>query len=313
MIPNGSGFGDPMDRHYDGDREHWSVDFTAVVSGFLTVAGPITGFEGLAQTADVVDNFLRYVLHHDVCPEYSQDIRKAIDVCEAARDEWPLLASFSSVLPGTFNLALAHAFGVYEANDWPFAEAMDAKAKDEAQMIWLTILALSGQKDLCDLAFTNRHLCRVSREVQCDLEVTAINRLSRDEKEEAKTARIGDTVLAPVGRVDLEPTTIQDGWVYPVRAQHPPGWKTSVFFEEPILDHLRVGNKMSVTLCEVQLDGSSKTPAFAFVKTVHDILPTFYTFLPQQLMRHFKAPKEMDWQAPDADEDQQAPDAKEDE
>ncbi|KAK3989080.1 hypothetical protein QBC44DRAFT_308905 [Cladorrhinum sp. PSN332] len=41
----------------------------------------------VAMAADVVGNFLRYNLQHDVCPEYAEGIDNALQVCDKAVEE----------------------------------------------------------------------------------------------------------------------------------------------------------------------------------------------------------------------------------
>ncbi|KAJ6779715.1 hypothetical protein PWT90_10408 [Aphanocladium album] len=108
-------------RFYDGNARHWAVDFAGIAAGFLSVSiVPLTGVEPTptGRAIDLVENFLRYVLQHDVCPEHAEDVRAALAVCARARDEWPRLRRFKSLLPGRFNLAAAQTFGVHDEADW---------------------------------------------------------------------------------------------------------------------------------------------------------------------------------------------------
>ncbi|KAK0621846.1 hypothetical protein B0T17DRAFT_305690 [Bombardia bombarda] len=52
--------------------EHWDVDFADYGIGVA-----------------MVSNFLKYVDRHDVCPEYTEDVRKAQKLCEQALEEIP--------------------------------------------------------------------------------------------------------------------------------------------------------------------------------------------------------------------------------
>ncbi|KAF4123001.1 Argonaute siRNA chaperone (ARC) complex subunit Arb1 [Geosmithia morbida] len=314
IIPNRSSSGDRTDRFYDGDRENWSVDFAAVTAGFLTVVGPVTGFRGIHTAVSVVDNFLRYVLHHDVCPEFAHDVRKAIAVCEEARQEWPLLAAMSSALPGSFNLAAACSFGVNEIGDWsiqsPEPSFMSGDKREEAEFTWLAILALSNEPELYDRAFDARPKYHITEQMDCTVEITSIRRPHSEIEGKFKDASINGEPLKPLGKIVVKPAHIEDGWAYHVRTKLPHNWAKTLFFEQPVLDNLRVGNKMTVTLCDVKLPGDG--PPLTFVKTIHDIVPTFYTFLPQQLMRHFKPPKEIEKQVQDDQEEEKGQGDKED-
>lgn len=55
---------------------------------------------GLA--ADTILNFLKYVRHHDVCPEYTENITQAMMICNQALVELPRVGAAGRVIPGDF-------------------------------------------------------------------------------------------------------------------------------------------------------------------------------------------------------------------
>ena len=59
----------------------------------------------------VIRNFLNYLLHHDVCPEYMDQIHAARRVCDLADKELPMTISAKFRLPGDFNLSCSELFG----------------------------------------------------------------------------------------------------------------------------------------------------------------------------------------------------------
>lgn len=59
----------------------------------------------------VLRNFLNYLLHHDVCPEYKDQINAARRTCDLAEVQLPLIREASSLIPGAFNRACSTIFG----------------------------------------------------------------------------------------------------------------------------------------------------------------------------------------------------------
>lgn len=56
-------------------------------------------------------NFLNYILHHDVCPEYRDDIDRARTLCHQATSELWKVRLAHKFLPGDFNIACSTLFG----------------------------------------------------------------------------------------------------------------------------------------------------------------------------------------------------------
>lgn len=59
----------------------------------------------------IIRNFLNYILHHDVCPEYNDQIQAARRVCDQADRELWDIAQADDLLPGDFHRACAEIFG----------------------------------------------------------------------------------------------------------------------------------------------------------------------------------------------------------
>jgi hypothetical protein len=60
---------------------------------------------------NVIRNFLNYVLQHEVCPEYVEDVMAARRVCGLAEEELWAISQLGRILPGDFNVALSTLFG----------------------------------------------------------------------------------------------------------------------------------------------------------------------------------------------------------
>ena len=59
----------------------------------------------------VIRNFLNYLLHHDVCPEYASQIQAARKTCDRAERELCCIARSAAMIPGDFNIACSTLFG----------------------------------------------------------------------------------------------------------------------------------------------------------------------------------------------------------
>lgn len=283
---------DNEEQFYTGDRETWSVDFTGIAAGFFSSMGPITGFEPepTEMAIGVVENFLRYVLHHDVCPEYDADVKKALKVCEDAREEIPMLLRFQAALPGQFNLAAAKMFGVHGEHDWSFHGFAETGSDPKLNII--ASLALMEEPEMFARISQGDH--RVVRQFECTVEVTEIQRpdaeiLRRFESFELINADGTPTpALSPIGKAKFKPAVIEDAWEDPVTT---PKCRLTLFLDDDILANMKLGMKISLTVCELDF-------GLRFVKTVHEVVPTYFTFLPQQLMRYFRSPRDEERPAP---------------
>ncbi|KAG9253812.1 Argonaute siRNA chaperone complex subunit Arb1-domain-containing protein [Emericellopsis atlantica] len=280
--------GEGDQKFYNGDDEHWSVDFAGVAAGFFSYMVPkMTGLEetSLKQAVNVVDNFLRYVLQHDVCPEYEDDVKKAIQVCEDALVEWPMMVRLQGAFPGLFNLAATKVFGVYDESDWYMADPQ--KEDFDPKLVLMTSLTLlENPKDVAKLPQPHH---RVIRQFDCTVEISDIQRLPETLCKRFKGLQVDGSPLrlAPIGKIRVIPAIIEDELVHPkVSNPFAKGFMT-LYLDDDILANMKVGMKMETTVCQTDSD-------LKFIKAIRQIVPSFYTFLPQELMRHFREPRPND-------------------
>ncbi|KPM34221.1 hypothetical protein AK830_g12353 [Neonectria ditissima] len=282
------------DRFYNGDKTAWTVDFAGVVAGFFSVTlVHLTSFEPprMALGIDVVENFLRYVLQHDVCPEYETNLKEALAVCEDARVEWPMLRELYASLPGQFNLAAGELFRPDDAAaSWSFQEFTRPDGFD-AKSVFYSAFALMDEPELFS------RLCeqtpKVVKEFTCTLELVEVLRPSEDIVRRANSLVIGDGAAKhiAVGKATFKPATIEDDWATPEAPWPIAEEEMTLFFDDDILSLMPVGMKTRLVIYELNV-------GLRFVKTVEIIVPTFYTYLPQELMRHYKPPQDTDRPAP---------------
>ena len=58
-----------------------------------------------------IRNFLSYLMYHDVCPEYNENIDEARQSCDIANKELWQNQQFTVKSPGDFNMATSTLFG----------------------------------------------------------------------------------------------------------------------------------------------------------------------------------------------------------
>lgn len=279
-------------RFYDGEDENWAVDFSGVAAGFLSSILPtLTGSKAgtVERCISVVENFLRYVLYHSVCPEYTSDVKAALQVASDARAEWPMLEKLQESFPGQFNLAAAEIFKNHDADDWSFQRFV--RPKDfNPQMVFYSTLALLDDADL--IAKMTIRKPRVVSEIECSLILTEMIYPKKDVVQNFRRLKIGDqdnkARLSPVGKARFQPTTIEDGWYDPyINANLDAREEIVLYIETSILALMKVGMKFEMKLCRVNA-------GIHFLKSIIRVVPSFYIFLPQQLMRDFTPPQRVE-------------------
>ncbi|KAK6531499.1 hypothetical protein TWF281_008301 [Arthrobotrys megalospora] len=101
----------------DYEDPEYTVDFDYVVRAFVTHKIPFDfGMktpEQIEKAVNTIKNFLNYILYHDVCPEFTDNIKQAVKTCDKANEELPICAVLSDKLPGDFNKACSTLFGGY--------------------------------------------------------------------------------------------------------------------------------------------------------------------------------------------------------
>ncbi|KAF3086168.1 hypothetical protein TWF569_009411 [Orbilia oligospora] len=101
----------------DYEDPEYTVDFDYVVRAFVTHKIPfdfgMKSPEQIEKAVNTIKNFLNYILYHNVCPEYTDNIKQAVKTCDKAKEELPICAVLSDKFPGDFNKACSTLFGGY--------------------------------------------------------------------------------------------------------------------------------------------------------------------------------------------------------
>ncbi|KAL1874656.1 hypothetical protein Plec18167_005888 [Paecilomyces lecythidis] len=178
----------------NSDRSKMLIDFDAVVRGYLTAFYPRYFYpdsEEMTKMGPItIKNFLTYLLHHDVCPEYKDNINAARVSCDVATGELWKNQRFIVQGPGNFNEACSTLFGgsyygsYFEDNQWtPASEEVRRMTPDIARKVVKFALAGAGSSEQAtrfrDLANGNA-LCAVRVEDIDGFEITAVHPVQDD-------------------------------------------------------------------------------------------------------------------------------------
>ncbi|KAK4125660.1 hypothetical protein N657DRAFT_591356 [Parathielavia appendiculata] len=289
--------------------EHWDVDFTGVAAGFVSehlrkMVGSNTAdyFMGV----DVVLNFLKYVDRHDVCPEYVDDVRNAQQVCRRAHEEVPAISHLRELLPGHFNTALhvLHVKGAYDNSSGPDScwgqPLPDPKFARISTAATISILLEANHYP------TDIEWC-VTDTTEMTFEVLTITPPSNafQAKYKAINKHLADYPdIEPCGTITVRPVIVRDGWDNSMTATIPPeaDVESQLILEKDALELMAVGMKLTMAMGTLNV-------GLKFIQYIKEIRPSFYVFLPQELMFNYKEPVHNDRPARsvyDADEEDTA-------
>ncbi|EPE06750.1 argonaute sirna chaperone complex subunit arb1 [Ophiostoma piceae UAMH 11346] len=305
--------GSALSKYYVSDNSHlWAVDFSGVVSGFFSVS-----LRNLACSRkqlipvgiDVVDNFMRYLQIHDVCPEYDEDIKAARAICTQAHTELPNCFEVLRQMPGQFNRACTKLFwhetdsSLFHGGLDPLQWAVDPEGNEvkddgmENDAVFRATVAL--QKNVVGptaLAAAKGDLSeiRVVSTKILDLEIASLVTPS-DEKRQQYAEK--DEKLRPAGIVISKHYCIEAGIAnqpHPSDEELAARGMVAFFLDATTMEMLTVGMKLRVVMHELSCD-------LNFVSAIKEVLPSFYMYLPQELMTEFKEPDPNEREAPSED------------
>ncbi|KAH6632179.1 Argonaute complex, subunit Arb1 [Chaetomium tenue] len=290
---------DVIQRGVDGNRsvrfynpnypDHWDVDFTGVAAGFVSEHLPqLVGAktEQFFMGVDVVLNFLKYVDRHDVCPEYADDVRAAQKICLKALEELPAITELLRRLPGHFNTSIRVLHMKPEDDDsWNFSASSDQAVPDikyarASQAATLSIL-MGPNRFPADPEWS------VTDKAEQTFEVLSIDPPSDATRAKYKAINQHLTSFPDIptcGTITARSVIICEGWDN-AAATSPPdaGKKCQFVLEEGILRLLVVGMKLTMGVCTLNV-------GLKFIQYIRGIRPSFYLFLPQELMFQYKEP-----------------------
>ncbi|GLA26349.1 hypothetical protein CBS147343_6811 [Aspergillus niger] len=282
------------------DKSHLAVDFDAVVRGFLTSFFPYyfnPDTEDMIKLATVtIRNFLSYLLYHDVCPEYNDNIDQARTSCDIATRELWNNQQLMAKGPGDFNSCCSLLFGgelhdtYTEGNQW-------RNSKDDAPRLTTEIarkivkFALAGAgENRHALRFQelteNKTLCAVRIEDIDGFEITAVHPPGEVVREFYQTHAPD---LVPVGK--LLARTYRDPGMpdydrSPEERVAQPERNFEFFMEGNLLQYCYPGMKVIAPVWELNC-------GFHYFEDAYRTYGSNYTPLVNDLMLGWKEPRDL--------------------
>ena len=246
----------------------------------------------------IIRNFLNYVLHHDVCAEYTDDVEAARTVCDqAAKQLWDI-ARASTLMPGQFNRACSEIFGGFYRGsyigDKEWAKDLDIPmgiSPDSARQLFKVGLTACATDDMFE-RYRSQSISNsiaVTSSIDASLEVTELILATRD------TLKIYDTKLAQglkaLGKMkartwcgaipDEEDLTEEEE---AAAAVNPKEIKEYEFWlEDELLQRCFVGMKFETTVHHLSF-------GLDFFDRIAAMYCSFYSILPNEAMIGWKEP-----------------------
>ncbi|KAI1081586.1 hypothetical protein F5B20DRAFT_534533 [Whalleya microplaca] len=280
-------------RFYDPSRsDDWEVDFTGIVKGFLSrtiLEIYMYDEEAIRKAADLVKNFLNYVMRHDVCPEYIDDLMMAKSICEIAPVEMRSMHELLKELPGTFNTACRSLFCDGLVNDLEKAENLSTFFTFRLTVVlWANANQNTKEQILQIKEPEDIHVIETKEEVYEVVDVTRPRRQDIKMVEEQLEVVGKGNKVQPAGILMLKPSIIESGYDNAPRLDETDlsGAKTEKYvLEAHTIRKIEKGMKFKLVVCELNI-------GIRFIKEIVDARVSFDTFLPQSLMENWKEPVE---------------------
>ncbi|KAJ9632491.1 hypothetical protein H2203_000896 [Taxawa tesnikishii (nom. ined.)] len=267
-------------RHYVAvdclDEHNYYVDFEEVAKGFLSSHFPsrfgCSTTEDVTKCTNILRNFYRYLLHHDVCPEYAHQIHAALRVCDQADKELVTVDAAGILLPGPFNLACSilhggNYAGVYNSGPvWDGAEKIGFSDQDARALLMagIVVFGTEEQKQQVEHSPGSQPFKVISEKTEF-MEVQATQRADDETRSFYDSDRLKYTLLRPLGKLHCR--------------RWPEDNEDFIFWvEEEILEHCFVGMKIEARVYELDL-------GIKWIDCIHAVRCSFFTYLENEKPR----------------------------
>lgn len=245
-------------------------------------------------TTNILRNFYNYILHHDVCPEYTNEINSARKVCSLADQQLFETIFVGRQLPGDFNSAvsrlhggcLAGVFG--DGQSWDGADNLGGSETDSRDII-MAAIAAHGTDEQYSKASASRNFEAVYEE-DVIFEVTGFELADPDTFELYEQARGARPFLKTVGKLFCR------RWTYPFARRsralnldeghemQRPGDTFMLYIEDDLLEHFFVGMKIEGVVKGLDI-------GILWLDRVDTVNPSFFQLLPNEFWAKQKVVK----------------------
>lgn len=254
-------------------------------------------------TTAIVRNFLNYILHHDVCPEYNDQIYAARSICDKAEEELCHLAKAQIILPGDFNQACSMIFGgsfhgTYIGDqEWAKdIEMPDQMSPETARKVFKIALVAHASEEIWEKYNSQskkRSIC-VTEAFDASFEVTELIVPSKEVLNIYKTPAA--TGVKPLGKIraktwfnpndyekDLTEEEEQAEAAARAIKESDPKDEYEFWIDEELLSCLHVGTKMTTKVHRTSF-------GVEYFDSVQAVYCSFYTLLPNEEMTGWREP-----------------------
>ncbi|KAK3716184.1 hypothetical protein LTR37_006629 [Vermiconidia calcicola] len=295
---------DGLDYDNEDGKAKWIVDFEAIAKGFLSsqfMSMSIWSDEDQVRTAtNVLRNFYNYLLLHEVCPEYKDQLLAARKVCDLAEVELIKLADVDVRLPGGFNTACSTLFGGNYAGlhasegDWVHKDDDLGWSDEDAKIVFLTGIAAYGTEEqlarvetLVAKGDSFASSFRVVSTEKLGLEVVSIELMKDEAKKIYEDSNLINTVIRPMGKlhcirweVPHAPPMDLPKSVIEARKK---ARKFEFLLEEETLKYCYPGLKMEAEVKELDI-------GIKWIDYFEATYASFFTWLANERIREWKEP-----------------------
>lgn len=258
--------------------------------------------EGIKLATVTIRNFFTYLLYHDVCPEYKENLEEARKTCDLATVELWKNLQLVRQSPGRFNQCCSMLFGgtYYEipgkADKWgrhPDVDELCATLDDARNVVKFGIASMGSQeqaKRVQQLVLTDKVEAKEVHDID-GFEVLTITQPNKNVKTFYRIAAPG---ADPVGKItarsyrdpakpdlDLSPEE-RKAW----NAGNAPSYEFEFLVDLPLLEFFYPGLKFMTPVWELNC-------GLHYFDDVISVYPSFHTVIANDLMLNWKTPKDL--------------------
>ncbi|KAK0120671.1 hypothetical protein ONS96_010872 [Cadophora gregata f. sp. sojae] len=294
-------------KFYDGS-DNWVVDFEGVVKGFFSHRVPrmfpLDTENDIKTIANVIRNFLNYILQHAVCPEYTKEVMAARLICDLAEKELWYIKQLALDLPGDFNASASTLYGGrFQAisldnatwlGDGETFGVNPGLSTLQAERIFKTGIAFAGTDELfVETMKADVHI--VKTEAKC-FEVCGVERASLQSIEEYATIKdhegkpgfmkaLGVIMFKPWEGPGYDEEDLSEAEAEAAKVAFEKSRETieSFWLEDELLQYCFVGMKMEVVVRELNI-------GVKFFDEIKGLYCSFHTVLSNEKMVGWKEP-----------------------
>lgn len=258
--------------------------------------------EGIKLATITIRNYFTYLLYHDVCPEYKEDLEEARKTCDLAQSELRKNLQLVRQAPGMFNQSCSMLFGgtYYEASGettkWGPAgdqNGVPVNLNDAREIINFGIASM-GTEDQAKRFQQLLNTGTVEAKEVYDIDGFEVLTVTRPSNEVKTFYRLTNADVAIVGKItarsyrdpakpdlDLSPEE-RKAW----ENGNAPSYEFDFLVDLPLLELFYPGLKVMTPVWELNC-------GLHYFDDVISVYPSFHTVIANDLMLNWKTPEDL--------------------